>query len=93
MNIADEIGLPALYEQLAEECSELAQASLKMARLMRGDNPTPKTADECTRALQEEIADVQLVMLMLPENDLRTIMSMMEAKRSRWEQRIREAKE
>lgn len=36
-------GEPALLEQLAEECSELAQAALKLARLERGENPTPKT--------------------------------------------------
>lgn len=32
--------------QLAEECSELAQASLKMRRAMTGTNPTPVTTDE-----------------------------------------------
>ena len=42
-DIIDTIGLPAMLEQLAEECSELAQASLKYARLLRGENPTPKT--------------------------------------------------
>ena len=30
--VADIIPEPALYEQLAEECSELAQAALKKAR-------------------------------------------------------------
>ena len=40
-DIIDSIGLPAVLEQLAEECSELAQASLKYARLLRGENPTP----------------------------------------------------
>lgn len=36
------LGEPALLEQLAEECSELAQAALKMARLERGETPGEK---------------------------------------------------
>lgn len=32
--ILNRIGLPALLEQTAEECSELAQACLKYARLL-----------------------------------------------------------
>lgn len=54
------LGEPALLEQLAEECSELAQAALKLARLERGENPTPKTEEECIAALKEEMADVGL---------------------------------
>lgn len=41
--IVERIGEPAFLEQLAEECSELAQAALKTARKYRGENPTPKT--------------------------------------------------
>ena len=59
--IVERIGEPAFFEQLAEECSELAQAALKSARKYRGENPTPKTIDECYDALQEEIADVMLI--------------------------------
>ena len=64
-DIIDSIGLPAMLEQLAEECSELAQASLKYARLLRGENPTPKTEEECREALVEEVADVQLMIDLL----------------------------
>ena len=46
------LGEPALLEQLAEECSELAQAALKLARLERGENPTPK-AISC-RSMEQE---------------------------------------
>ena len=42
----EEIGTAATYEMLAEECSELAQACLKYARILRGENPTPKTQAE-----------------------------------------------
>lgn len=37
------IGLPAVLEQCAEELAELTQAALKMARKLRGENPTPVT--------------------------------------------------
>ena len=50
----------ARYEQLAEECSELAQASLKMARILRGENKTPVTIDEAKKNIREEYTDVKL---------------------------------
>ena len=58
MMLIDKIGEPALLELLAEECSELAHAALKMARAERGENPTPKTVDECKAEVMEECADV-----------------------------------
>ena len=58
--IVERIGTPAMYEQLAEECTELAKAALKMARLIRGENPTPKTAEEITANLVEEVTDVAI---------------------------------
>ena len=54
----DKIGEAAMLEQTAEECSELAQACLKMARKIRGENPTPKSAKEIADNLAEEVADV-----------------------------------
>ena len=50
----------ALYEQLAEECSELAQACLKKARKLRDENYTPKTMEEIDANLEEEYTDVRL---------------------------------
>lgn len=35
MRIIEEIGEAAMLEQLAEECTELAKAALKMARIIR----------------------------------------------------------
>lgn len=49
---------PAMLESLAEECAELAKASLKMARMIRGENPTPITREEAEANLQEEFTDV-----------------------------------
>lgn len=40
MKIIEEIGEAAMLEQLAEECTELAKAALKMARIIRKENPT-----------------------------------------------------
>lgn len=41
--VIEAIGLPAVLEQCAEELAELTQAALKMARKLRGENPTPMT--------------------------------------------------
>lgn len=54
----DRIGDAAMYEQLAEECAELGQAALKMARVLRKENPTPVTKDEASAMVLEEAADV-----------------------------------
>lgn len=55
MNISERIGIPAFLEQTAEECAELAQALLKESRRLRGKNPTPKSADDCHKAIEEEL--------------------------------------
>lgn len=62
MNIADNIGTPALLEQTAEECCELAQACLKMARKIRDENTTLKSIEDIRDNLVEEMADVELCM-------------------------------
>ena len=61
--IADEYinryGDEAMLRLLAEECSELAHAALKMVRVMHSE--TPVTYDEAHANLVEELADVMLV--------------------------------
>ena len=64
-DIIDSIGLPAVLEMLGEEGAEMTHASLKWARQLRGENPTPKTEEECREALVEEMADVQLMIDLL----------------------------
>ena len=89
--IIDSITLPALLEMLAEECSELSHASLKYSRLLRGENPTPKTDDECVAAVKEEIPDVTLIMQCLSSQGLYSlgdILPLMEKKKVRWKERI-----
>ena len=90
-DIIDTIGLPAMLEQLAEECSELAQASLKYARLLRGDNPTPKTEQECLEALTEETADVYLCMNLIMFAGVagaETVEHITAEKFARWKERL-----
>jgi hypothetical protein len=58
MAIEKLIGVPATLEQTAEEAAEFAQAALKMSRVLRGENPTPKTELEAFQDLSEELAHV-----------------------------------
>lgn len=53
-----DLSQPALYEQLAEEAIELAHAAQKMARKLRGENPTPVTEHFIFHNLVEEFTDV-----------------------------------
>lgn len=67
MSLADfqsiqlQLSKAALYEQLAEECVELAHACQKKARLLRGENPTPLTKSDIDAMVDEEYTDVCLV--------------------------------
>lgn len=84
------IGTPAMLEQLAEECTELAHAALKMSRVLRGENPTPKTWTECLDALTEEIADVELCMDQLEDFvDTFRIETIKDQKWARWMSRLK----
>ena len=94
------LGEPAVLEQLAEECAELAQAALKMARLQRGENPTPKSWLDCKENLEEELANVNLCvrMVYLSGNDtdvadLNTVSEIENVKQTRLLQRLKEARE
>lgn len=90
--IVEHIGVPALLEQLAEECCELAQASLKMARKLRDENPTPKSIEDIRDNLVEEIADVELCINRITYEtdiaDVRTLIEIESAKMERWKKRL-----
>lgn len=58
--MVEKIGRAAMLELLAEESAELSQAALKMARIMRGENPTPVTRMQAEKNLIEEYTDVRL---------------------------------
>ena len=90
-SIVDHIGVPALLEQTAEECCELAQACLKMARKLRDENPTPKSIEDIRDNLVEEMADVQLCRILLAEAGVvgyREPLSICHDKEERWEKRL-----
>lgn len=89
--IYQRIGKPATLEQAAEECAELAHALLKEARRLRGENPTPKTAIECGKAIQEEISDVLLCLQELLRTGYAADPELLEDKRQRWHTRLDEA--
>lgn len=76
-----------LYEMLAEEATELAHASLKMARAYRGENPTPVTCMEAYKNLQEEWNDLCLVARVL---SVTTDYVYMKHKAERWIERLKE---
>ena len=94
-NIVDRIGRPALLEQTAEECAELAHACLKEARRLRGENPTPKSTPECWLAISEELDDLQLCMELLGEAGYRqdpvAAADQRAAKLLRWRERLDKA--
>lgn len=59
--IVNRVGSAVILEQLAEEATELAHASLKLARIIRGVNPTPVTREKANNDLIEEFNDVSLL--------------------------------
>lgn len=58
--LVDAIGKPALLEQTAEECTELAQACLKYARYLRAENKVHKPLHTIKANFNEELADVAI---------------------------------
>lgn len=86
--IIDTIGEPAMLEQLAEECVELAHAALKLARRMRRENPTDKAFGECIEDLTEEVADVELVLEEITWLNRDRIREIQVEKKARWLSRL-----
>lgn len=87
-----------VLEALAEESAELGQAALKMIRAFRigwCNNVTPVTPQEALDNLAEEIADVELVVEVLRHYYAfnAPLGKIMDAKRSRWLERLKEWKE
>lgn len=91
--IVEKIGEPAMLEQTAEECIELAHACQKMARHMRGENPVYKPYEEIHSNLIEEIADVYICIDELLNSGFvsyTAIDSEIMTKRERMEKRLKE---
>lgn len=85
----------ALLEQAAEEAAELAQACLKLARIYRGENPTPVTEEKAIAKFKEEAADVYLCLSALDEVGYEVsfdaLYDRMRTKLDRWVQRLEDA--
>ena len=91
--IRGHLEIERLLLQLAEECSELGKAALKMERIIDGRNPTPKTFEEAYGDLREEAADVYCVLgLILSAEDHLEIYKIIEQKKERWLNRLEERK-
>ena len=93
--IIDTIGEPALLEQTAEECTELAHACLKLARKLRAENPTPIKACDLYEAIMSEWADVDVCiteLTRLPWWDDSFVSAVEDFKINRWERRIDESR-
>lgn len=78
----------AIFEQLAEECVELAKCAQKQARFMRQENPTDADQVDLVKETDEEVCDVLVCLEVLglnPNNNL------MQAKLGRWAGRIQMA--
>lgn len=85
VNILSKIGEEAMWMQFAEECSELSQAALKMARIIHNTNPTPITHDEALHMVFEEYTDVMQCasyLSLMPDYE------QMKEKETRWINRI-----
>ena len=77
----------SLYEQLAEECIELAFVCISKARLLRGESPSTKNHEDLDNSIDEEATDVNLCLDVLgkfPNYDI------YEAKLRRWEYRLKD---
>lgn len=90
-SMVDAIGLPAVLEQGAEECAELAHAVLKLSRIVRNENPTPSREGDVIKAIIEEYADLEVVMGELRRCGLinmAEVYEVMERKQRRWKERM-----
>lgn len=61
--LVDAIGVPAMFEMMAEEATELSYACQKFARYLRGENLVHgKTEQEMIDNVHEEMADVYVTL-------------------------------
>ncbi len=86
--IVSKIGLPATLEQLAEESAELSQAALKLARIIRAENPTPVGYCQAVDSLKEEIGDVRLCLNVLSDAFVLDTEEIEQVKHNRWLDRL-----
>lgn len=92
--IGENLTTKELLCQLAEECSELSKAALKLRRTLSPcNNPTPVTYEEAISNFKEEVADIKLVLLVLDVKfDDSDIESICRRKTQRWANRLEDNK-
>lgn len=88
MIIRNNVSMPDILDQLAEEAVELSHAALKLARIKRGTNPTPVTEEEATKNLIEELSDLGLITHYVLDIDPDEMI--VQKKLVRWKDRIEE---
>lgn len=88
--VLDNVSVPDILNQLAEEASELAQAALKMSRTMSSTNPSAIDSVDAYANLLEEYSDVVNVATVMSISSNNYIC---EKKMERWANRIKEMKE
>ena len=78
-----------LLAGLAEEASELAQAALKLRRVLNRKNPTPVRIQDALLAFDEEVADVELCLEQVALKDRERIREIRNRKLARWIERLK----
>ncbi len=95
--IMENVPTSAILCQLAEECSELSQAALKLVRVIDGVNPTTVSEQEAIDNLWEEVADINVCLFCLRDFvDEKTFLNVEHWKRKkieRWAKRLESVKE
>ena len=90
--IASKLSREDILCQLAEEAAELAQAALKLHRVITGTNPTPISYDKAYDSLIEEIADVKTAVMAFTLGDADDDIAMIAKEKSaRWAGRLKNA--
>ena len=89
--ITARLGTLEILCQLAEEASELAQAALKLRRVLDNTNPTPVDFNAAYDNLLEEIADVEgAVKVLTLDRKKEEIAKISSDKITRWAQRLKD---
>lgn len=83
--VRDNLSEAAIWGQLAEEAAELAAAAAKVARVLRGENPTPVTEAVAKEVAVAEWLDVLNVANVL---DLKSDSTLQHYKMLRWHDRL-----
>lgn len=80
-SIRRNIPSPAIFEQLAENCSALADCALRQARIMRGDNPSKEDLVDVVKVTEEKVGDVLVTLDVIGS---RPSPQLMQAKLGQW---------